>query len=476
MSFRIPRSPFARTLDEERAVFTHLLRWTVLAVPVAIGVGSAVALFLWLLELALEVQAEVAWLLFLLPIAGIVIAASYHWFGRDSEGGNNLIIEELHTPTRRIPLRMAPLVLLGTVGTHLFGGSAGREGTAVQMGGGIAGGFNRIYRLEGADYRVLVLTGIGAGFGAVFGTPIAGAVFAMEVRSLCRVDYEAIVPVLVAAMIADATAVAWGAHHVHYSISALPAAAWGLPFDPELLGKAVFLGIAAGLASRLFSELTRILHRLFRTAISHPVFRPTLGGLIVIVLALVFGRDYLALGVESPNPDYVTIVSSFEEGGADPFSWLAKIIFTSVTLASGFKGGEVTPLFYIGATLGNAMGTLLRAPIDLFAGLGFVAVFAGAANTPIACIFMGIELFGGHVTPYLAVTCVVSYIVSGHTGIYLSQRVGMPKFVSSSVAAESTLSAVVDGKLPSSVLTDEIAAVDALEDPDGDAVGTDAQR
>jgi H+/Cl- antiporter ClcA len=199
-----------------------------------------------------------------------------------------------------------------------------------------------------------------------------------------------------------------------------------------LLGKAAVAAVVFGLASVIFAELTHGLGALFKRTIRWPAMRPFVGGLIVIALALSIGPDYLGLGVVAPHhPERVTIVSSFAPGGAHAWSWWWKILFTAVTLSSGFKGGEVTPLFFVGAALGNTMGRLLHAPIDLFAGLGFVAVFAGATNTPLACTIMGIELFAAGegelihsgLVVYLAVACFLSFLLSGHSGIYRSQRV-----------------------------------------------------
>jgi H+/Cl- antiporter ClcA len=400
-----------------------LLRWLALLTVLSGIAGSAVALFLWLLERATDARLEAGWLLFLLPVAGVVIAWVYARFGEEAAGGNNVVFDAVHHPERHVPFRMAPLILLTTVGTHLFGGSAGREGTAVQIGGGVAGGMGRFLGLTAPERRALLMAGVAAGFGAVFGTPVAGAIFAMEVLAIGRLEWRFALPLLYASYLADQVALAWGTHHVHYAI-AMPG---GFGLDPWLLARAALAGVAFGVAAVLFSELLHEFARLVRSAIRHPLARPAAGGLLVIGLVAALGtREFLGLGVDGPAGD-TTLVTSFAEGGAGPLDWWWKTVFTVVTLGSGFKGGEVTPLFYIGATLGNQLGHLLDAPIDLFAGLGFVAVFAGAANTPVACTVLGIELFGLEPAPYLAVACVVAWTVSGHTGIYLSQRIHRPK-------------------------------------------------
>jgi H+/Cl- antiporter ClcA len=429
--------PFRCNFREQVSLGYYVLKWILISGPVAAVIGSACALFLWLLELATEAQWNEPRLLFLLPVAGVFIAAMYQWFGKDAEAGNNLIMDEIHEPGGGVPARMAPLILISTLITHLFGGSAGREGTAVQMGGSIAASVARWLRLSHIDRRTLLMTGIAAGFGGVFGTPVAGAIFALEVIAMGRITHEAIVPCLIAAVVGDWSSAAWGIHHTNYHqvIQTQPVIDW------LLLSKVAVAAVAFGLASQLFAELTHSLQRTFKQTIRWPLMRPAIGGLIVIGLVYALGtRDYLGLGVHSPpsDPNGVSILSSFNPGGAQPLSWWWKILFTAVTLGCGFKGGEVTPLFFIGATLGNTIAGLLNAPIDLFAALGFVAVFAGATNTPIACTVMGIELFGAEHAVYIAAACCLAYLFSGHSGIYRSQRIATPKFAISEILTETS--------------------------------------
>ncbi len=406
----------------------QLLKWTALVLPVGVLAGSASAFFLWSLDRVTEFRWQNGWLLFLLPVAGAAVGWIYVRFGRSAAGGNNLIIEQIHEPGGGVPRRMAPLILGSTLVTHLFGGSAGREGTAVQMGGSLASAYGRLCRFGEDNMRVLLMAGVAAGFGSVFGTPLTGAIFSMEVLVIGRMRYDALIPVLVASLVGDWTCAAWGIGHAHYHIGFDPVSGGSLHFDLPLVGKVVLAAAAFGLASRLFSELTHTLQQGFQRLIPQPWLRPVLGGALVIGLAYLLGtRDYLGLSVRPETPGAVTLLSAFEPGGATPWSWWWKLLFTAVTLSAGFKGGEVTPLFFIGAALGNTLGVLLGAPVDLFAGLGFVAVFAGAANTPLACTVMGLELFGAHYGVYFAIACFVAYHFSGHTGIYLSQRVGEAK-------------------------------------------------
>ena len=416
---------------EQLAVTRHLLKWTLLVLPVSFFAGSVVALFLWLLDKVTLLRWQHGWLLYLLPFAGILIYFLYKKLGRNSEAGNNLIMEEIHEPGGGVPARMAPLVLLTTLLTHLFGGSAGREGTAVQIGGSMAGVMARMLKLPPPDVRILLMTGIAAGFGAVFGTPVTGAIFALEVLAIGTIRYDALVPCLIASILADITCTAWGIQHTHYHINTAATVPWLRSFihiDFILLGKVIIAGVAFGLAGYLFSQLQHNIKTYSNKYISQKWLIPAIGGILVILLCFITGtRDYTGLGVVSNEPNGISIVSSFNPGGANTWSWLWKIVFTAITLGMGFKGGEVTPLFFIGAALGNTIASLTGAPIDLFAGLGFIAVFAGATNTPIACTIMGVELFGAEHVLYYAVACFTAYYFSGHAGIYTAQRLAVDK-------------------------------------------------
>ncbi|WP_343746655.1 voltage-gated chloride channel family protein [Chitinophaga sp.] len=421
---------------EQITVAYQLLRWTVLVLPVALIVGSLVALFLWLLDKATKIRFEHGWLLYLLPVAGVLIYWLYRLGGGNAEKGNNLIMDEIHQPGGGVPARMAPLVLLTTVITHLFGGSAGREGTAVQIGGSMAAWTGKTLGLTHRDIRILLMTGIAAGFGAVFGTPIAGTVFALEVLAIGAMRYDALVPCLIAAVLADVVCSAWGISHTHYQI--LYTSTHLTPYVPFvkadllLLLKVIVVGVAFGLTSFLFSWLIHAIKHNANTYIKIPWLIPVVGGVMIITMTFIAGtRDYLGLGVYSQSPDGVSIVNAFRNTGTiSDWSWLWKLVFTAVTLGMGFKGGEVTPLFFMGATLGHTLALLLGAPVDLFAGLGFIAVFAGATNTPLACTLMGVELFGADHVLYFAVACFTAYYFSGHSGIYASQKLVVSKFYS----------------------------------------------
>ena len=422
---------------EHVSLGTFVLRWLAISVPSGAFVGSAVALFLWLLDRVTELHWQHPWLLYLLPLAGLVSGSLYHRFGKTAEAGNNLIMEQIHEPGGGVPTRMAPLVLIGTLITHLFGGSAGREGTAVQMGGSLVATFGRWLKLNETDTQILLTSGIAAGFGAVFGTPLTGAIFAIEVLTIGRMSYTALIPCLIASIVGDQVNTAWGVGHMQYQVAwaaSVSETASGMTLDWRLTGKVAIAAVCFGLTSVLFAQLTHGIAWAFRRTIAIPWLRPAVGGIVVILLTLALrDRDYLGLGVNAnpDTPDAVTIQSCFLIGGAAMFSWWWKLLFTAVTVGSGFKGGEVTPLFFIGAALGNVLGRLLGAPVDLMAALGFVAVFAGATNTPLACTIMAVELFAhgnssllssGFVV-YAAIACFLSWFLSGHSSIYRAQRI-----------------------------------------------------
>jgi len=410
------------------SVFTvtkFLIRWTLIAIAVSAITGSLVALFLWSLDQATQTRWQHPWLLYLLPVAGIGIHFLYKLWGKNAEAGNNLIMDEIHEPGRGVPARMAPLVILTTVVTHLFGGSAGREGTAVQVGGSMAGLLGRWLRLTKDDTRIMLMCGIAGGFGAVFGTPVAGTVFALEVLAIGRIRYNALIPCFITAVFSDVVCTSLQIHHTHYSISYIPGERqfFFLHADLVMLLKVIVAGAAFGLCGRLFAGLSHAIKRCANQYIKVKWLIPVVGGMMVIGLTWLAGTsDYLGIGVTAPSPGGISIVNAFHAGGANSMSWLWKLVFTAVTLGMCFKGGEVTPLFFIGATLGNTFAMLAGAPVDLFAGLGFIAVFAGATNTPLACALMGVELFGGGNVLYYAVACFTAYYFSGHSGIYSAQR------------------------------------------------------
>jgi len=402
-------------LLEKESLLKNAFKWIVLCLVVGVLSGTASGFFLVSLQWVSNYRDAHLWLLWLLPIGGLMVGLLYHYYGKEVVKGNNLILEEYEHPKECIPLKMAPLVLIGTLLTHLFGGSAGREGTAVQMGSAFADQFSNVFSLTKAERRTLLIIGISAGFSSVFGTPIAGALFAIEVLFFSKVSYRSVIPSFVTAFVAYYTVELLHVQHTHYSIPSIPELnivnlAWVLP-----------VGLLCGLIAMLFAKTTHFFGNLFSKYVGYPPLRPLIGGVVLAVAFCWIGTTkFVGLGVP-------TIVASFQNSSA-PSDFILKLLFTCFTLGTGFKGGEVTPLFFVGATLGSALSGFIPLPIALLAGMGFVAVFSGATHTPVASTAMGMELFGMECGLYVGLACLMAYFCSGSVGIYTSQIVKGPKY------------------------------------------------
>ncbi len=390
------------------------LKMAFLSVLSGILSGLAATIFLVLLDIATKAREAHVAIIWFLPLAGLAIGWAYHRFGKDIAGGNNLILEQILDPKQVVPIIMAPFILVGTVVTHLFGGSAGREGTAVQMGAALSDQIAKFFKLNSKERRILLVTGAGSGFGAAIGAPWAGILFGMEVIQIGRLRFFALMESFVASFCAYYTTVWLGAPHSIY-----PRVVAG-PFLFKSLMWIALVGILFGLVARGFSRLTHAIEKMERRFISFSPLKPFVAGIVLVLLYAWEGTyRYAGLGI-SVIQDSLQHVSSLK----DP---LLKFIFTAITVASGFKGGEFIPLVFIGATLGSALSVYLPVSSGLLAAVGFAAVFSGASNTPLACSVMAIEIFGLEIAPYAFVACYLSYYVSGHQGIYHGQVVAVHK-------------------------------------------------
>jgi H+/Cl- antiporter ClcA len=395
---------------EARARIAILGQWLALGAGVGAIAGAASALFLWLLDEATRYRGEHEGIVFLLPLAGLAIGVVYERFGQAIKGGNNLVIDTIHDQGPELPLRMAPMVLLGTVLTHLFGGSAGREGTAVQMGASLSDWVSHRLRLPAALRIEVLAAGVAGGFGSVFGTPIAGTLFGLEFVVLGRIEYRALVPALAAALTGDLTTRALGIVHTPYPAPPPLALSFGV------LARWVAFAAAVALVGALFVELLHVLKRLGERFLPRLGWRMAAGGALVVLAWRAIGTsDYLGLGVPM-------IVRAFLDPALPQAAFAAKLGFTALTLGAGFLGGEVTPLFFIGATLGNVLARWLGLPLGLGAGVGMAALFAVCSNTPLALSLMAVELLGAAALPHVLLVSALAYVLVGHRGIYPAQR------------------------------------------------------
>jgi H+/Cl- antiporter ClcA len=372
-------------------------------------VGTLSAFFLNTLDWVTEKRLNSGALIYLLPAGGAIIGFGYYFLEKGAKGGNNLLINEMVLPHKKLHWKMTPLVLLGTLLTHLFGGSAGREGTAVQMGGATADQFNGLFSLPKIERKLLLRLGVAAGFSGVFGTPIGAIFFALEFSRDRKLNFSWVPALLAVAHISHYTCLAWNTKHTSYRITEIP----NLSLD--IVFYTVLAGIIFGVCALLFSLSKTALSKVFERLIKHPPYRPILGGILLTIFYLVFdATTYSGLGIS-------TIESAFTNQ-IDPQVFIIKLALTALTLAAGFKGGEATPLFFMGATLGSFLILFIPLPLSLLAGLGFIAVFSGATNTPFACTAMGCELFGWDGVIYFLIVSFVAYLISGNTSVYKAQQ------------------------------------------------------
>lgn len=378
--------------------------------------GLVAVLFLSSINWAISFRRQYDWIIFFLPLIGFLIAYFYKHFSNGVELGSNLILDEVHESREKIPLRIVPFIFLGTVSSHLFGASVGREGAAVQMGAGIS---DQIYRWFGKfidNRKIIIMMGMSAGFASVFGTPMAGAIFGIEVLFIGLLTYEALLPCMISAVIGFYTTMILGITHPHY-----------LSFEsPNItihgIISSIIAGVFFGYTAKFFVWAIHKIKNLFVEKVSNQLYAPVIGGIVLIALYYLVGSDrYHSLGED-------VIRSSFNQR-VYPWDFLVKIFSTVLSVGSGFRGGEVMSLFYIGSTLGNSLSFILPLDYSILAAMGFVAVFAGAANTPLTCLVMTFELFGPGLGIYAGLAIVTSYLFSGKSGIYQSQRAHTEKVI-----------------------------------------------
>ena len=401
-------------LNAAREHALDFLRWIILAIITGFVVGGVGILFVKGLGLANNFRGEHPELILGLPLAGLALVFLYKTSNYENDKGTNLVISTLHAESQ-IPFRMAPLIFVATITTHLFGGSAGREGAALQLGGSIGNQLGRWFRLDEDDTRLIVMCGMSAAFSAIFGTPLAAVIFAMEVATIGGMQYAAFVPCMAASLVASSFATAMGCHAEAFTITE--------PVDfavvPALL--IVLLGILCALVSVFFCQALHSSGHLFKKYLPNPYLRIVVGALAIILLTIILQTSaYSGAGVNLIEEAFL--------GEAPKMAFLWKIIFTAITLGVGFKGGEIVPSFCIGATLGCLFGTLVGLSPSLCAAVGMVAVFCGVTNSPITSLVIGFEMFGFDCMKYLLIGVAISYMLSGYTGLYSEQTILQSKF------------------------------------------------
>jgi len=413
-----------KTVFEESVLFISIIKWLFLASCVGVIVGLSTSVFLKLLEMSIAFTGRGRYYFLLLPFALFSSSLLVRYLAPDAQGhGTEKVIEAVHRNSGKIKPMVVPVKLVATIITIALGGSAGKEGPCAQIGGGLSSIFAGFLKFEDKDRKKLVICGISAGFASVFGTPIAGAIFGVEVLVVGSLLYDVLLPSFVSGIVSYQISSALGIAYFHEPISFVPV------FSSLIFIKVCIGGLFFGLCSLVFIE---ILHHTERMGHKIRIWRPykgLLGGLLLIILAFIFSTRYLGLGLE-------TIKDSLEGGSVSPAAFLLKIVFTSITLSFGGSGGIVTPIFFIGSTAGNLFGNIIGSDPAVFAAIGLVSLLAGAANTPISASIMAVELFGPSVGPYAAIACIISFLMTGHRSVFLSQMLVTTKSSSIVVSKE----------------------------------------
>lgn len=390
------------------------LKWIIFAIIVGAIVGLCGTAFYFALSLVTVLRTQNTWLIFLLPLGGLGIVAMYRFLHNEKDTGTNLVISAIHSDDE-LPLRMAPLIFVSTLITHLFGGSAGREGAALQMGGSIGNALGKLFRFDDKDKHVMIMCGMSAAFSALFGTPMAAAILPMEMVSVGVMYYIALVPCVISSLVAHSIAYSFGVSNEMFIIRSIPK--FGIITSIEIS----VLAILCALVSILFCVLLHKSEDLYKRFFTNPYIRVIAGGCIIIVLTLLVGnQDYNGTGIN--------IIEHCINGTVRPEAFLLKMIFTALTLGAGYKGGEIVPSFFTGAAFGCLFGNLLGFSPTLCTAVGMTAVFCGVTNCPITSLLISFELFGYDGMPYFLLATALSYMLSGYFGLYRSQKIVYSKY------------------------------------------------
>lgn len=390
------------------------LKWIIFAIIVGVIVGLCGTAFYFALSLVTVLRTQNTWLIFLLPLGGVGIVAMYRILHNEKDTGTNLVISAIHSDDE-LPLRMAPLIFVSTLITHLFGGSAGREGAALQMGGSIGNALGKLFRFDDKDKHVMIMCGMSAAFSALFGTPMAAAILPMEMVSVGVMYYIALVPCVISSLVAHGIAYSFGVSNELFLIHYIP------KFTIVSAIEISILAILCALVSILFCVLLHKSEDLYKRFFANPYIRAIAGGCIIIVLTLLVGnQDYNGTGIN--------IISHCINGTVRPEAFLLKMIFTALTLGAGYKGGEIVPSFFTGAAFGCLFGNLLGFSPTLCTAVGMTAVFCGVTNCPITSLLISFELFGYDGMPYFLLATALSYMLSGYFGLYRSQKIVYSKY------------------------------------------------
>ena len=389
------------------------VKWTFFSLIIGALGGGVGALFSHLISYVTQVRMANDWLLYLLPLGGVVIAFLYHILKVEHQGTNQVF--EAVRSEKKVPFSLAPAITLGAGITHLLGGSAGKEGAALQLGGSIASVVGKIFKTDEKDRHILTISGMAAVFAAVFGTPMGAAVFAVEVVSVGYVSLSALYPSFASALVAYIVALKLGVHPERFNVGVIP------EVSAEYLMKVLALAIVVALVSIVFCLAMKHSHEAFEKYIRNPYIRALVGGVAIIVLTLIIGnRDYNGSGMH-------IIEGVFHGEEVSKWAFLLKIVFTAITIGSGFKGGEIVPTLFIGATLGYTMAGAVGMPVAFCAAIGMVALFASVTNCPIATVFLAVELFGAEGLLYYALAIFVAFVLSGYFSLYTGQKIVFSK-------------------------------------------------